>query len=247
MSPHRVKRIPGVDGPLEVDETSRTVTKTYSNVAHETAVQHVKREVAYATRLRAAFSGVAGVSCPGIIAWDLSPPPHVVMELCPGESLAKLLRRARHLACRSNEIGEKIREGIEIYARLFAEPYYDFGFQNILFDETSGMVTFLDFVIPNRMDARERDAPLERSLGSLIGWACYDMARPANLFAPADGYMRVLRAVLAAFGGRISTAAALYHAGSVYRRLTETGSTARRCYYATLGRTIVNKRLRVLQ
>src|SRR5262249_2592050 len=144
---------------------------------------------------------------------------------------------------RSKEIANRIAAGLELYTGEFAEPYYDCSFQNILFDSASGTVTFLDFGIPGRDEAADTDSPLDRSVGALVGWACYDMVRPARLLARVGGYMMVLRAVVRALEGRISRAAVEHHALRAYQRLSAAGSPARRRYYAGVGRRIVERRL----
>jgi tRNA A-37 threonylcarbamoyl transferase component Bud32 len=236
--------IHGHDGPVEIDETRLRVEKIYLVPDHDTAVEMVEREVEHASRLHEALAACAGLACPKIIAWDLSPPPRVIMGLCPGEPLAGFLARIRRRDPRSAAIARKIHDGLEIYTRVFNEPYYDLGFQNMLYDDETGLLTFLDFGIPNRTDKSVRNAPLEASLGHLIGCACYHMVRPSQLFAPTEGYRQVLRAVLAAFENRLSRRQLLDSAHATFLRLTDCGTAARRNYYRTIGAAVSNMHLK---
>jgi ABC1 family protein len=228
---------PGRNGPVEIDEVARTVTKTYLRPDHHTAIRKVEREAAYASRFFEALSHRDGVTCPRIIARDLFPPPRLVMELCAGQPLSLFLR-LETLGSRTAEIANKIHDGLEIYTCLFEEPYYDFCFQNILYDGPTGTVTFLDFGIREGIDEESEDFPLEASLGNLLGRACYDMARPSCLFAPKQGYFDVLKAVLESFGGRVSSRRICTLAQGVLIRLTAAGPTLRRKYYKTAGTII---------
>jgi hypothetical protein len=235
MSLRRV--IQGHDGPVEFDEAKQTVTKTYELVGHEVAVRMVEREVTHATRLHEALARHDGLYCPRVLAWDLSAPPRLTMEMCAGETLSIFLGRVGRRDARSAEIATKIHDGLEIYVRLFEEPYYDLCFPNILYDEATGVLTFLDFDIPNRIDRNSKGSPLEKSLGNLVGWACYDMARPSRLF-PKLAYMDVMRATLSTFEGQVSRPRIHALARAAFVRLTKTGRLARRSYYGTAGTAI---------
>jgi hypothetical protein len=228
----------GRDGPVEIDEVAGTVTKIYLRPDHHTAVRKMEREAAYASRFFEALSRHEGVTCPRIIARDLFPPPRLVMGLCPGQPLSLFLRRIEELDSRTAEIANKIHQGLDIYTCLFEEPYYDLCFQNILYDEATGTVTFLDFGVPEGIDKKSKGSPLEASLGNLVGWACYDMVRPSCLFAPKRGYLDVLKVVLETFGGRVSNRRVCTLAHGVFIRLTESGPAMRRNYYKTAGTII---------
>ena len=158
------------------------------------------------------------------------------MEMCVGETLSNFLGRVGRRGARSAEIAAKIHDGLEIYGRLFEEPYYDFCFQNILYDEVTGVLTFLDF--DGRIDRNSKGSALEKSLGNLVGWACYDLARPSQLFPPKLAYMDVLRATLSTFEGQVSRPQIRALARADFVRLTKPGRLARRSYYGTVGTTI---------
>jgi hypothetical protein len=232
--------IHGHDGPVEIDPIRRTVAKTYLFPEHDAAVASARREVVYASRLHVAFSASAGIACPAIISCDLSPPPRIIMSLCPGEPLATYLERTGPRHPPSAAIAGKICDGLDIYTRLFDEPYYDLCFQNILYEELTGVVTFLDFGIPAGSAPCSRVTPLEASLGNLIGCTCYGMVRPARLFSLRGGHLQVLREVVAEFGNRVSRQRLRDTARSTFHRLTRHGSAARRGYYATLGAAMSN-------
>lgn len=232
-SPRRA--IKGCDGCVEIDEANRSVVKTYLHPDHETAVRNAQREVAYALRLSEALAGCKGVACPTIVSLELSVPPRVVMEFCPGEELSMLLLRMGRRDARIAEISRRIHAGLDIYTCLFDEPYYDFCFNNMLFDDKRGTLTFLDFVIPYGLDVDGLDTPLEASLGRLVGCARYTLARPAFLFSPRGAYVRLIESVLAEFDGRISSDRVYASAHRVYSRMWSEAGRLRKGYYQTIG------------
>lgn len=233
VKPRRTIR--GCDGDVEIDETSRSVTKTYRHPDPETAVRNAKRETEYASCFSEALAGIKGVACPKIIAWELSAPPRVVMELCPGRGLSNFLLEIDGQDSRIAAISSRIRAGIEIYTRLFGEPYYDFCFNNMLFDEGSGTLTFLDFVVPARPCKDTADTPLEASLGWLVGCACYTLSRPALLRRSGAAHVSLMGALLSGFEGRVSNDRVYACARGAFSQMRDSGGPLRRHYYRTIG------------
>jgi tRNA A-37 threonylcarbamoyl transferase component Bud32 len=224
------RTLQGHDGPIAIDAARRTVTKIYSRPVHADAVQAALREAEHARRFRQALLCLHGVRCPSVIAVDLRAPPRVVLELCAGEPLAEVLRRSPleggDLACR-------IHDALVIYVRELG-PYYDLCFNNLLYDGDSGWLTFLDFGVPGR-GAPDSTTPLESSLASLVGCACYELARPTALLAQKPHSLRLLAAVLSRFEGEVSRARVLGGARKVFRQLSRPGGFVRRAYYGTAG------------
>lgn len=240
------KLIQGHDGPVEIDGEKRIVTKTYLHPERDVAVTKAKREVMYASRLFDALSRVEGVACPRIIAWDLAPPPRVMMALCPGKPLAALLRRIRHQDPWACVIASRMHRALDIYVQVFEEPCYDFGFQNLLFEESTAVLTLLDFGVPGRMEPTSCGSPLEVSVGNLVGTACYELVRPARLLMPKAGYFGVMQALLAELSGEVSVAGICAHARATFTRLTDSGRRVRRLYYGTAGAAMKDNYLRRL-
>jgi len=245
LIPHRT--ILGCDGVVEIDEESRSVTKTYLHPDRNIAVRNVRREVEYASRFLQALAGVGGVACPRVIAWELSRPPRVVMELCPGRELSDFLLRIDGRDPRIADISSRIQTGLEVYTRLFGEPYYDFCFNNMLFDEDSRTVTFLDFVIPEQPVNNSLGSPLEVSLGWLVGCACYTLSRPAFLFSSKAASLGVAQTVLAGFDGRVDSGRIYAFARGVFSQMCKSGGRLRKNYYRTVGALVTRSCLQRLQ
>lgn len=226
------RTLQGHDGPIEIDEPRRSVTKIYSRPAHAQAVQRALREADCAARYRDALGGLARVRCPAVLAVDLRAPPRVAMELCAGEPLSELLKRT---ALGGDDIARRIHDALVRYVREFGAPYYDFCFNNILYDGDGGWLTLLDFGIPDRGAPGAPTTPLEASLASLVGCACYELARPSALRAQKGNFLRLLAAILLRFEGEVSRARVFQGARAVFRQLCRPGGFVRRAYYETAG------------
>jgi hypothetical protein len=191
--------------------------------------------VAYASRFAEALANIEGVACPRIIAWEFSAPPRVLMDLCPGKQLSDVLWNMDAKDPRIAVISGRIQAGLEIYTRLFDEPYHDLCFDNMLYDEDSGLLTFLDFLIPARPVNGDAQTPLEASLARLVGCACYTVARPAYLFSPKAANLALIRAVMARFAGRVRSDTVYACARGLFSRMRDSGGRLRRSYYRTVG------------
>jgi hypothetical protein len=224
---------------VEIDEVGQTVTKTYLRYSHEIAVSQVEREVSHASRLSAALSDADGLACPDILDWNLTPPPCLVMTLCPGEVLSSMLERPGKPEIAVAEIADRIHRGILVYTSLFKEPYHDCGFHNMLYDETSKVLTLLDFGMPARIDETQWSSPIEASLGNLVGCACYELVRPSRLHLAKRGFLDLLQAVLATFEDEACKCRIRAAAQSNLKRLTHAGSAIRRKYYDTIGAAMI--------
>ena len=233
MSARRV--VQGHDGPVEIDEASRRVTKTYFDLRHDVAAAMAKREFNCGSRFFHVLSGFEHLACPRMLACDLGAPPRVVMEYCRGEPLSTYLLRIGERDSRAADIAAKIHKGLRLYVEEFAEPYYDLSFQNLLYDEPTGILTFLDFGIPQRSPAAKTCSAPEASLGILIGWARYEMLRPSRLMCRRAGYTAVTQSLMAAFAGEVSREHVENMARAAFDRLAATGTTMRRSYYGVAG------------
>jgi hypothetical protein len=242
-----VRFIRGCDGDVQIDASRGLATKTYLHPHAETAIGNARREVDYSARFYEALAGIRGIACPRIIACDFSMPPRIVMERCPGMPLLDFLSRVGARDRRIPYISSRIRLGLEIYTRLFGEPYYDFCFNNMLFDEDGGTVAFLDFVIPQGSLDAGQNTPLEASLGWLVGCTCYEMVRPATLALPStEAHQELMQSVVSEFDGRVNIDRVCARAKHALSQMYGAGGALRRNYYRTIGSLVTHGFLRRL-
>jgi hypothetical protein len=198
-----IETINGSDGSVQIDRLRQIVIKTFPNARPEIAVRKARREMYCASRLREALAGVTGLSCPEVVEIDLSPPPRVIMRLCPGIALSEFLGGVGADDGGLDRIAGRIHQGLQIYVEALSEPHYDLNFKNLLYDEATGVLSLLDFAREGTAEVNW-EFPLEASLGRLIGWTCNELVRPSRLPMRKAGYMTLLRKVLARFEGQVS-------------------------------------------
>jgi hypothetical protein len=231
-----LKSVRGCDGDVQIDASRSTVTKTYLSSNRAIAIANAQREVEYASRFYEALAGVPGIACPRIIASHYSMPPRVVMEQCPGKPLLHFLRKVGANDPRIPQIARRIRLGLEIYTQLFDEPYYDFCFNNMLFDENDGTIVFLDFVIPRGAYDHGQATPIEASLGWLVGCTWYELVRPAILASSSnEAYLELMRSVVSEFNGKVRIDLLAARARHAAEQMYDGGGRLRRQYYRTVG------------
>jgi hypothetical protein len=241
-----VETMNGSDGSVQIDRSRRIVIKTFPKASPEMAMRKARREQYCASRLREALSGVAGVSCPEIVEVGLSPAPCVVMRLCPGIALSEFLGSVGADDGRLDRIAERIHQGLRIYVEALREPHYDLNFKNLLYDETTGVLSLVDFAREGTAEVNW-EFPLEASLGRLIGWTCNELVRPSRLSMRKAGFMALLRKVLARFGDRVSNERIWHAAYGTFVWLGRPGErSARGLYYGAFGAAVVRTYLQQL-
>lgn len=234
--------IHGFDGPVEIDMSAQTVTKTFLNPEPGIAVLKSKREVEYASRFHAAVAGISGISCPKILHADFAPPPRVTMQLCPGETLWSIVGATQAHDSKLDGIARRIHDCLEIYVVTFPRSRHDFKLENMLYDDDSGVLTLIDFANDGEHETN-RDFPLDATVGNWLGRVCYDLVRPSNLRVRKAGYQALMRKVLAAFEGRISQARVHGYAWAAFRMWSR-GAAMRRVYYRTMEAIVVSRCLK---
>ena len=233
---HAPTTVRGHDGPIGIDPASRSVTKTYQHADYATALGMAEREADHAARFHAALAAERGIRCPGVISIDRALPPRVTFQWCDGEALQPILLRSAPAP--TGALARAIGRGLRIYVRVFDEPYRDLHLNNLLYDASTGVVTFLDFAFPERLRGKELGTPVEASLANLLGCACYELSRPSALLASRDATLALVGALLDGFAHEASIGRIRERAEDIFLGLCGAGSPMRIRYYGTLGRLI---------
>jgi hypothetical protein len=146
-------------------------------------------------------------------------------------------------------------EGLLRYVAASGEPYRDFQFDNMLYDEGTGTLAFVDLGAPpgraragcGPEQAQAVASALEISLGNLVGSTIFQSARPRWLLRRRQHRQAV--ALCAGVVGRaaaarpaeVSPAGLQASATSAYRRSAFGGSWPKRLWYATAGRGVARR------
>ncbi|MDQ3432302.1 MAG: aminoglycoside phosphotransferase family protein [Actinomycetota bacterium] len=169
---------------LEAD--GETVRKTFWDGELAVREQHAIREADRLGLFREALQSTPHASCPRPIDLVAEPDAYSVrMSLVRGLPLPLHLRTARLEADLLAHLSSTLASALLVYVETFDEPYCDFHLRNMIYEPRTGVVSFLDFGMPNRPWSPADLAalsPLEISLGNLIGSSMFESLRPRCWF-----------------------------------------------------------------
>lgn len=171
------------DCVVTLDASGNIVTKSFTGPDLALQASNAQREFDRLRRFGAALEGVAGAACPEVLELVPGPPPEVRMARAAGTPLLAVLRRRTLDEESRRRLAATMAEGVAVYVAEFGEPYWDFQFGNVLYDENAATLTFLDFGIPpfSGMSPPQR-SPLAITLGNLIGSTIFQSTRPKWLW-----------------------------------------------------------------
>ena len=168
------------------------------------------------------------------------PPPTVRMTAVPGRPLLEVLRWEALPRERLEEIAATAGRVLVAYVAASGEPYPDFQFDNLLFQEKT--VGFVDLGVPDQGIA---DLPgvtaLEVSLGHLVGSTMFQSARPKWLLRLRQRRQAAeLCTAIVEYVNRTSPTSVRARnirlvAHDAYRRCVLGGSWRKRIWYGTVG------------
>ena len=231
----------------------RSVVKTFTGEPPELMRELALREFERLRDFGRALRDVEGASCPQPLELVEGARPQVRMTRAPGVTLWRVLRERPFAADVQARLARVAAQALDAYVATFHEPYWDFQFDNMLFDEPSGTLTFLDFGIPpgDEAPAAEHTARAV-SLGNLVGSTIFQSARPGWV-----RHRRQHRQALALCAAIVEAAAAgapqppgagelARFARAAYVRSAWQGSVRRRLWYVVAA-PLVGGRVRVGQ
>ena len=173
-----LSRRPGCVVTLDGD----LVRKTFTGGDHEAQLRLAARESERLHAFRAALEHVDGATCPEVLRLVPGPPPEVRMARAPGEPLLRVLAGRTLAAAVLAALADVAAAALRCYVDTFGEPYEDFQFDNMLYDEASGTLTFLDFDLPEELRRPATHLrPVDATVGNLVGSTVFQSARPTWL------------------------------------------------------------------
>jgi hypothetical protein len=160
------------------------VTKTFLDADPAVADRLARTEFERLRRFAAVLRRVDGVTCPDVLELVADPAPQVRMERVPGRPLISLLRAKRLNRSCIAALAESAAHGLAAYIGGVGEPYHDFQFDNMLYDEQTATLGFVDVGDPSDMAAWPTGCSAEAiSLGNLIASTMFQSVRPRWLLA----------------------------------------------------------------
>jgi hypothetical protein len=236
-----------------VEEGGDVVCKTFSGGPTNALLRLAEAERDRLDRFSRAVNDIPGARCPRPL--DVRTGDGGVAELrmerMPGLPLLGFLRGQHVEPELADTVAGIAAAGATRYVDALGEPYDDFQFDNMLFDEASRVLTFVDLGLPDGEQAPPVTAsPLEATLGNLVGSTMLQSARPKWVLAARQHRQAV--ALCAAIVARaaatpgvppVSAAAVRACAVAAYRRSAFKGGRAGPLWYSTVGYVVARRQV----
>ena len=225
---------------VTLDDGGTVVTKTFHGADAAEQLRLAREEFWRLRIFSRALADVAGASCPEPLEVVPGPPAQLRMARAPGVSLKSVLRRRRLDRRLRAGLAATAARALDVYVGAAGEPYHDFHFDNMLYDERANALAFLDLGVPERSEAPPAGASaVEISLGNLIGAVVFESVKPNELVHRRQH--RQACALCADVAGGVADAhrldpeALAYCARTAYARAAHHGAAHRRMWYGVFG------------
>jgi hypothetical protein len=228
-------------GTVVLEPGGATVAKTFFGAAPSLLWTLARREFERLERFSAALQDVEGAACPRPMELVGVSTPKIRMERAPGTPLPALLGERPFGPEARHRLVTTVIRALNVYVELFAEPYYDLHFGNMLYDPASRTLTFLDLGFPEGIPSAPPVSPHDASLGHLIGSTIFESARPKWLRHQRQHRQSSLlcAAIVACFLDArhpgVTRTGLCEAAQAAYERYAFPGAWSRRVWYGSVG------------
>lgn len=215
--------------------------KTFHDGPRAEDERRAREEFGRLERFAEALAGVPGAACPRPLEL-LTDPPGLRMAHAPGENLFELLGRRRVDAATRDRIATTTAAAVGAYVAALGEPLPDFKFDNLLYDEPTETLTFVDLGAPQGALAPDPGlSAYEVCAGDMLASVVFQSARPrlalhrrqhAQSVALSVAVVRALRAAGAA---PLRDAELVRAERAAFRRCAYGRSAPRDAWYAVAG------------
>lgn len=237
---------------VELDPVSMLVSKQFRS---PNAAGNAQREFDYLRRFSAALAGQPILRCPEPVRVDPKQ-GKVWMTFCPGEQLHHLAETSSTIDDDLEHIAGQIVIALEKYVAEFNEPFYDLAAWNMLYHTPTRTLSLIDFAGAGRDWLRHpdfQDAPVDVSLGCLVGTTVYHTVRARRASWRKRDYWkrqeRLMGEVLAQMDSRHSLRLPIIRQVShmMYDVMgKQRGRPRRRLWFWTAGQALFNRRSNAL-
>lgn len=243
----------GADRIVTVDRQRNIAEKMFVGPDAGSSLGTAKLEMRRLHFLNTATASVVGAASPRPLEIVEGPRPTLRMTAVAGRPLLEVLRSGPVEARRLAAIAAVAAATLRAYVAASHEPYLDFQFDNMTYDETSETIGFVDVGTPDQGSTSAAGAgPLDASLGHLIGSTIFQSARPGWLIRQrqhrqaAHLCSQIARQVDQAVPGGLAWRAVGDAASDTYRRCATYGGWSKRLWYAS-GGYLLARRIRIGQ
>lgn len=215
--------------------------KTFQDGPRAEDERRARAELGRLERFAVALADVPGAACPQPLEL-LSDPPGLRMAHAPGANLFELLGRRRFDAGARERLATTMAAAVVAYVGALGEPLPDFKFDNLLYDEATDTLTFVDLGAPQDALAPEPGlSAYEISVGDMLASVVFQSARPRNALHRRQHAQSVALAVAVVCALRAAGAAPLRDPelvraqATAYRRCAYGRSARRNAWYTVAG------------
>jgi hypothetical protein len=171
---------PITEGELHLEAGGSIVRKVFIG-PRDQSLANARREFEYLQRLWSALVELPHVTCPEPLELVEDGEVAVRMRRMPGELLQTYLLSRRHPDILLARLAVSVVDVHEAYVNTFHEPHFDFILANMLYDESAGVLTLLDFSRPRHHVVTTAVAdPAVVAFGGLLGSALYAASFPSG-------------------------------------------------------------------
>ena len=176
------------------------------------------------------------------------PPPTIRMGAVAGRPLLDVLRERRLRRAQLEEAAATAAHVLVAYVAAAGSPYYDFQFDNMLYDEGSATVGFVDLGLPEGGTTDSSGlTPIDVSLGNLIGSTIFQSARPKWLIQRRQRRQaaQLCRSIVRGAGERSADKVRMdgirRTAQDTYGRCAFGGDRVKRLWYSSVGYVLATR------
>jgi hypothetical protein len=225
---------------VTLDDGGTVVTKTFHGADAAEQLRLAREEFGRLRIFSRALADVAGASSPEPLEVVPGPPAQLRMARAPGVSVKSVLRRRRLGPRLQAGLAATAARALDAYVGAVGEPYHDFHFDNMLYDERANALAFVDLGVPERSEAPPAGASaVEISLGNLIGAAIFESAKPNEMVHRRQHRQACALCADVAAGvadaDRLDPEALADCARAAYTRAAHHGPAYRRLWYGVIG------------
>ncbi|HEX3425553.1 MAG TPA: class I SAM-dependent methyltransferase [Acidimicrobiales bacterium] len=236
---------------VTVDRQQNLAEKSFLGPDADANLAAANLEMKRLEYLNAATAAVGGAASPRPLEIVGGPRPTLRMTAVAGRPLLDVLRSGPIEGRRLASIAAVAAATLQAYVAASHEPYLDFQFDNMTYDESSETIGFLDVGTPDQGGTSAAGAgPLEVSVGHLIGSTIFQSARPGWVVRQRQHRQgarlccQIARQVDQESPGGLSWSGVHDAASDTYRRCATYGRWSKRLWYAT-GGYLLARRMRI--
>lgn len=235
-----------------LEHQTLTVCKSFHGGSRAENRMAAEREHDHLLRFGQSLAGHPLLGCPRPLELVLEPASYVRMERAEGIPMVDYLQEIEVSEDDRRHYATSVAQALSVYVGTFGEPYWDLHFRNMFVHPERRALVLLDFDVPEPVQVRRELLgglnPMDVSLGNLVGSTVFNGCRPNQLrfqrlrrqsvALAAETVASCVKAAGDGSGLAVTLRDLRASASVCFGLNAEAGSSTRRMWYRTVGRTI---------